>query len=101
MGSEVCDASDSITLNLNIGRQHLTDERRQTSQLDDEDLVLRFEVCQSLRLHGCRIKLTVDREISKSCAGCPLHLNIRALEQEQYWFEGVAVDLPNVYSASR
>lgn len=45
MGSEVCDASDSITLDFNIGRQHLTDERRQTSQLNDEDLVLRFEVC--------------------------------------------------------
>lgn len=49
MGSEICDAPDSITLDLNIGRQHLADERRQTSQLDDEDLVLRFEVCQSLR----------------------------------------------------
>lgn len=47
-----------------------------------------------------RIKLTVDGEISKSCAGCPLHLNIGALEKEQYWFKGVAVDLPDVCSAS-
>lgn len=101
MGSEVCDASDSITLDLNIGRQHLTDERRQTPQLNDEDLVLSFEECQSLSLHGCQIKLTVDREISKGRAGCPLHLNIGALEQEQYWFEGVAVDLPDVCLASR
>lgn len=53
MRSEVRDAPDSITLDLNIGRQHLSDERRETSQLNDEDLVLRYEVCQSLRLHCC------------------------------------------------
>jgi hypothetical protein len=43
-------------------------------------------------------RLTVDCEIPKSCAGCPLHLDIGALEQEQYWFEGVAVDLPDICS---
>lgn len=82
MRSEVCNASDGITLNLNIGRQHLTDERRETSQLNDKNLVLRCEV--SVIVLAClhRIKLTVNREIPKRCAGCPLHLNIGALEQE-------------------
>lgn len=100
MRSEVCYAPDGIALDLNIWRQHLTDEGWQTSKLNDEDLVLRYEV--SVVLFSClgRSRLTVDCEVSKSCASCPLHLNIGALEQEQYWLEGVAVDLPDICSAS-
>lgn len=100
MRSEVCYAPDSITLDLNVGRQHLTDERRETSQLNNENLVLRYEGSVAVVAYLGQIKLTVDREISKSCAGCPLHLDIGALEQEQYWFQGVAVDLPDICLAS-
>lgn len=40
MGGEVGDASDGVALNLNVGREHLSDERVETSKSNDESLVL-------------------------------------------------------------
>lgn len=40
VGGEVGDASDGVALHLNVGREHLTDERIETSQSNDESLVL-------------------------------------------------------------
>ena len=40
MGGEVGDASDGVALDLDVGRQHLSDERVQSSESDDERLVL-------------------------------------------------------------
>lgn len=37
---EVGDAADSITLDFDVGGQHLADQWGQATQLDDEDLVL-------------------------------------------------------------
>lgn len=73
MRSEVCDAPYSITLNLNVGRQHLTDERRETSQLNDEDLVLRWEVLSVIvftRLHGSNLLLTARFPSAALAARC-------------------------------
>lgn len=36
MGGEICDTADSITLDLDIWAQHLTDERLESSKLDNE-----------------------------------------------------------------
>jgi len=40
VSGEVGDASYGVALNFDVGREHLTDERIETSQSDDESLVL-------------------------------------------------------------
>lgn len=73
MRSEVCNAPDSITLDLDVGRQHLTDEGRETSQLNDEDLVLRYTVRQSLGLQasvGSNLLLTARFPRAALAARC-------------------------------
>ena len=41
MGSQVRDTTNSVALNLNIRAQHLADEGFKTSELDDQELVVR------------------------------------------------------------
>ena len=42
MGSKVGHATDSVALNLNIRAEHLTDERLESVELDDKQLVFRY-----------------------------------------------------------
>lgn len=42
MGSQVGDTPDRIALNLNIGRYHLVNQRRQPSQGDNQHLVIGY-----------------------------------------------------------
>lgn len=37
------------------------------------------------------VGLTINCQIPKSCASCSLHLDIGALQQEQYGFEGISI----------
>lgn len=38
--SKIGDATDSIALDLHIGREHLADERGQSTELNNQDLIL-------------------------------------------------------------
>ena len=40
MRGEVRDAPDGVALHLDVGREHLANERFQSTKLDDRDLVL-------------------------------------------------------------
>jgi len=40
MRGQVRDAAHRVTLDLDIGAQHLADERLETAQLDDEEFVI-------------------------------------------------------------
>lgn len=40
MSGEVGDASDGIALDFNVGREHLPDERLESAERDNEQLVL-------------------------------------------------------------
>lgn len=42
-------------------------------------------------------KRTVNSQVSECSTGCPLNLDVRALEEEEYWLEGIAVDLSDIY----
>lgn len=46
MSREVGDATDGVTLHLNIGRVHLADQWVESAQLDDEDFVVCYVTCQ-------------------------------------------------------
>lgn len=39
---------------------------------------------------------TIDGEIAQSGTGGPLDFDIRALEEEEDWFEGIPVDLADI-----
>lgn len=47
MSSEVGDAADGVALDLDVGREHLTDERLESTELDDGNLVLGCEGSRS------------------------------------------------------
>lgn len=65
MGRQVGNASNCITLYLDIGRHHLPDEGRQSAELDNGNFVF---VCQGLvtdnRQAGRKERLTIDGQIA-------------------------------------
>ena len=40
MSGQVCHTPNGVALNFDVGAQHLTDERLQASQFDNEQLVI-------------------------------------------------------------
>ena len=53
VGRQVGDASDGITLHLDVRRHHLTDQRRQSTQQDNRNFVLGCSFRQSRTLLAC------------------------------------------------
>lgn len=90
MRSQVGDASYGVALDLDVGRKHLSDQRRQATELDDEDLVFGCRLGRTQQLAAGRLSdagstswrkwlLTVDRKVAKCSTGSPLDLDVRAL----------------------
>ena len=44
MGSEVRNATDRVTLNLDVGTQHLSYQRFQTSETNDEEFIIGCQI---------------------------------------------------------
>lgn len=79
MRSQIRDTSHSITLDLDILRVHLLDQRHQAVELHDLDLVLR-----------------IDGEVSERSACRSLDFCVAVLEEEEDGVEGVAADFADV-----
>lgn len=58
MSREVGNAAHSVALNLDVGAQHLTDERLQASKGDDQKLVISFDVLAHRAVGGRCVPLT-------------------------------------------
>lgn len=77
--AKFCNASHGVALNLDIWREHLADQRRQATELDNKHLVL-----------------SVDGEIAKGRTGSSLDLDIGALQQKQDGLQSIAIDLADI-----
>jgi hypothetical protein len=107
MRSEVGDASDGVALDFNVGREHLTDQRIQSAELDDQDLVLRCTINATNQkdddqhpseIHALREEdeLTVDCQVAQRSTGGPLDLVIMAAEEEEDRVEGIPSNLSDL-----
>lgn len=79
---QVGHTTNSVTLDFNIGAQHLTYQWFQTTKFDNEELVIG---CQNL-VDISKEKpsqLTVDCQIPQRGACCPLDFGIVAAEKKQ------------------
>ena len=92
MSRKVGYTADGVALDLDVGAEHLADERFETAKLDDEQLVLG---CRGISLcTGSNIstQLTVHGQVAKSGTCGPLDLGVMAGEEEEDGVEGVAAD---------
>ena len=92
MRGKVCYAADGIALHFDVRAQHLADERLQTTKLDDEQLVLGYEVLSLFNRSNISTQLTVHGQVAKSGTCGPLDLGVMAREEEEDGVEGVAAD---------
>ena len=92
---EIRYAPHSIALDLDVGRQHLPDERAKATQQDDQDLVFRYR-SSAICLAGQKLQRTVYGQVSQSRAGGSLYFDIGALKKEENRLEGVAVDFSDI-----
>jgi len=93
MGSEIRDTTNRIALDFNVGAKHLTDQRLQTSKLDDEQLVVGLMSLgskQKIQLVQRRYGLTVDCQVSQCRTGRPLHFRVMATEQKEDGVESIS-----------
>lgn len=117
VGGEVGDASYSVALDLDVWGEHLTDERVESSESDDESFVLgcdrrkgrEGEISSPLAPSprpripadlsswtGLEQRLTVDGKVSQGGACSPLHLVVVRTEKEEDGIEGVPADLSDL-----
>src|SRR6266567_8589004 len=93
MGGEICDTTNRVALNFNVGAKHLTDQRLQTSKLDDEQLVVGLMTLgskQNIWLVQRGYGLTVDRQVSQCRTGRPLYFRIVTTEQKEDGVESIS-----------
>jgi len=88
MSGQVGDASYSVALYFNIGRQHLSDQRLQSSQPDDQKLVLGCLVHKpmSASRHSALfapVRLTIHSQVAQRRTRCSLNLGIVTAQEEQ------------------
>lgn len=96
MRRKVGDTSNCIALHLDVWAQHLSDERLETSQLDDEQLVLSCATARQSHIEcGRRGGPTIDGEIAERGTGSPLNLGIMAAEEEENGVQRVPSNLTN------
>lgn len=92
MSSEVRDTPNSVTLHLDVRREHLTDEGFETAKPDNEDLVLRcqrkihpsYPSASSTTCNTNPATLTIHRQIPQRSTRRPLHLRVMTPQQEQH-----------------
>lgn len=79
MGCEVGDAADCVALDLDVGREHLSDQGFKAAEADDGDLVL-----------------GVDGEVPECGRGGALDLDVVGREEKQDRLEGLAGDFADI-----
>lgn len=96
MCGEVGDAPDGVALHLDVRGEHLADERLQSTELDDRDLVLRCAVALAPRSSNRTSGRTVDSQVAERSTRRALDLDIVRLEEKEDRLERFARDFSNI-----
>lgn len=84
MRSEISHTSHSIALDFYIRAEHLANQRFQSSERYNEQLVLGYLLAESI------FRLTINSKIAQSSTGGPLHLVVVACQEIQHWVQSIS-----------
>ncbi len=97
MRGQIRHTTNGIALYLNVGAEHLPNERLKTTKFDDEQLVVSCRATSAPKSAQAGNVRTIYSQVSQGRACSPLHFGIVTTKEEEDGVERVPADRANFF----